>query len=62
MPAERTHFIAAPAANAGRAAEEVLLRERHLGLIVASRVDGADLDAVRDDEPLAHRKIVPAVS
>src|SRR5437660_7597767 len=41
--AQRTHFVASPPADARRAAEKVLLRERHVRLVEADRPDVAEL-------------------
>ena len=59
--AERAHLVAAPAADARGAAEEKLLRERHVAGIVGLRVDVADLQAVGDHQAFAHRQEVPRI-
>src|SRR5262249_20229732 len=59
--AERAHLVPPPPADARRAAEEVALRERDVGLCAAVRPDVPELQPARDDEPFANRKVVPAV-
>src|SRR5262245_10919975 len=58
---ERADLVAAPAADAGGAAQEVLLGERHVHLIDADRIDVAELETARDHESIADREIVAAI-
>ena len=58
--AERTDLVSAPAAKAGRPAEKVLLRERHVD-VAAPRHDIPALQAAGDDQPIAQAQIVAEV-
>ena len=59
--AERGNLITSPAANRGRAAQEVFLGKRHECLIAVRRADVSRLRAIRPDQARADRQIVPAV-
>src|SRR4051812_25770349 len=59
--AERAHFVAAPPADAGGTAEEKFLGKRHLRGVAARRVDVAELQTIRQHDPLADRQVMPAV-
>ena len=60
--AERADFVPPPSANAGRPAEKILLRERHVGRIVADRPDVAELQAAREHHLVANRKVLAPVN
>ena len=59
--AERAHLVASPAANRGRAAEEVLLRKRHQRRVAVRGIDVAHLRAVGPHERPADRQVVATV-
>ena len=57
---ERAHLVAPPAAQAGRAAEEVALEERHRRIGRRRRVDGRGANALREDDARGASRRVPA--
>src|SRR5947207_4754601 len=50
---QRADFVASPAADAGGAAEEVLLGKRHRQLVLAERPDVSELEPARQHQRLA---------
>src|SRR6266508_1131070 len=53
--AQRAHFVTTPPTNARRAAENLLLRERHVRIVEPDRPDVPELQTAGEDHLLAER-------